>query len=347
MTALSEDLTSRERVLAALRCEEPDRVPYCELAIDRALAQKLMRWGAPTTQAANLEANTFSVEEAKAIASFLKLDNISYIMRAPTYAQKTVGKDGRLFYGDGLIPTRAELPMLELPDPHDDALYAEAEQFANEKGDYAACFVTRIGIFPTMLGLGLENFSIALYEDRSYVETVLDRYCDWTAVVAERVCQLGFDMFASTDDMAFKTAPFFSPAVFEELVLPRYQRVAEKISLPWVVHSDGNMLPFLDGLLSVGIAGFHPNEKGAMDICAVKRQYGKRLCLLGNVDLNILGMGTPAEVDAEVRWLIREIAPEGGYIASSGNSLAGYLQPENVIALSQAVQKYGRYPIEA
>ena len=37
-------MTSRERVLAALRRQEPDRVPYCELGTDRALAQKLLGW---------------------------------------------------------------------------------------------------------------------------------------------------------------------------------------------------------------------------------------------------------------------------------------------------------------
>ena len=38
-------MNSRERVLAALAGDEPDRVPYCELGVDRALAQKLMGWG--------------------------------------------------------------------------------------------------------------------------------------------------------------------------------------------------------------------------------------------------------------------------------------------------------------
>jgi uroporphyrinogen decarboxylase len=66
---------------------------------------------------------------------------------------------------------------------------------------------------------------------------------------------------------------------------------------------------------------------------------------MGNVDLNLLGMSTPAEVDEEVRGLIRDVAPGGGYIVSSGNSLASYLLPENVRAMSAAVQKYGRYPI--
>jgi uroporphyrinogen-III decarboxylase len=338
-------MTSRERVLTALRRREPDRVPYCELGVDRSLAQRLLGWGAPTTQASNLEANAYTVEEAKALAAFLGLDNLSYVLRAPVYARKEAGQDGRLFYGEGLITTEADLDRLELPDPHDDALYAGAEAFLRQKDDYSAWFVTRIGIFPTMLSLGTENFCLALYDNRAFVETVLDRYVDWIVVVAERVCRMGFDVFASTDDMAFNTAPFFSPAVFRDLVLPRYRRVAEKITLPWIIHSDGNILPFVPDLLSVGVIGLHPNEKGAVDIREVKRDYGNRVCVLGNVDLNLLGMGTADAVDREVRELIRDVGPGGGYIVTSGNSLAGYLLPENVMALSRAVHQYGRYPI--
>lgn len=338
-------MTSRERVRTALERREPDRVPYCELGVDRSLAQRLMGWGEPTTQASNLEANAYGIDEAKALAAFLGLDNLSYVLRAPVYAHKEAGRDGRLFYGAGLIETPADLPRIALPDPHDDALYAGAEAFLRHTGDYSAWFVTRIGIFPTMLSLGTEKFCLALYDDRAFVEAVLDRYVDWIVVVAERVCRMGFDVFASTDDMAFNTAPFFSPAVFRDLVLPRYRRVAEKIALPWIIHSDGNILPFVDDLLDIGVVGLHPNEKGAVDIRQVKRAYGTRACILGNVDLNLLGMGDPEAVDREVRDLIRDLGPGGGYIVTSGNSLAGYLLPENVIALSAAVRKYGRFPI--
>lgn len=343
-------MNSRERVLASLARQQPDRVPYCEFGIDPGLVRQLMDWQPPGEQSeslatACLEENLYSVAEARRIASFLKLDNISYVLRAPVYAHKGAGVDGRLFYGDGMIKTEADLPLIQLPDPHDDGLYAEAEQFAAQKGEYAACLVTRIGIFPTMLSMGLETFSLALYENRRFVETVLDLYSDWATVVAERACRIGFDVFVSTDDMAHKSGPFFSPTVFRDLVLPRYRRVAERVTLPWVVHTDGNVMAFLDDLIDVGIAGFHPVEKGAMDIRAVKRQYGDRLCLLGNVDLNILGMGSPGDVDREVRELIRDVGPGGGYIVTSGNSLASYLRPENVLALSNAVQKYGRYPL--
>jgi hypothetical protein len=113
------------------------------------------------------------IEEAKAIASRLHMDNISYVLRAPVYAHKMAGKDGRLFYGEGMIETRDDLSLIQLPDPYDDALYAEAEAFAAGKGEYAACLVTRIGIFPTFLGMGMENFGVALYEARPFVEEVL------------------------------------------------------------------------------------------------------------------------------------------------------------------------------
>jgi uroporphyrinogen decarboxylase len=82
-----------------------------------------------------------------------------------------------------------------------------------------------------------------------------------------------------------------------------------------------------------------------MDIRAVKRKYGQKICVIGNVDLNILAMGTPEETEREVRELIRDLGPGGGYMISSGNSLASYLKPECVLAMAQAIRKYGRYPI--
>ena len=236
--------------------------------------------------------------------------------------------------------------MIELPDPYNDEYYAGAEEFVKKKGEYPVAFVTRIGMFQTILGFGIQNFALALYDNRELVEKVLDIYFDWMAVVAERICQIGFDFFMTTDDFAFKTGLFFSPDVFKDLMVPRYRRVLEKVTIPWVLHSDGNIREAVDILIDLGVAGLHPNEKGAQDIRAMKRDYGDRICLLGNVDLNILGMGSPEEVDREVRELIRDVGPGGGYILTSGNSMASYLKPECILAMSQAVKKYGRYPID-
>jgi hypothetical protein len=101
MGGIAMTMTSRERVLTALQRNEPDRVPYCELGVDRALAQRLMNWGEPKTQAANLEGNAYTVEEAKALAAFLGLDNTSYVLRALSTRTRRRGETAGSSTGTG------------------------------------------------------------------------------------------------------------------------------------------------------------------------------------------------------------------------------------------------------
>lgn len=341
------EMSPGERVMAALRREEPDRVPHCELFVDVTMAEKLLgcKIGGEAT-GGSVRKNPYTAEQAKAVASFLGHDNIGFILRAQDYAKMQVGKDGRTFVGAGMIKTEADLEMIALPDATKDEFYKEAEAFVKQKGDFACHLSTRIGLSQTMLSLGLENFALLLHDNRRLVEKLLDIYFDWMVVVAGRINQLGFDFFWTTDDYAFKTGLFFSPADFRDLLFDRYKRVLAKIDIPWVLHSDGNIKESIPILLELGVTGLHPNEKGAMDIRKVKDEFGHRICVMGNVDLVLLGRGTPAEVDAEVRELIRTVGPGGGYIITSGNSLASYLKPENVVAMAEAVRKYGAYPIE-
>ncbi|UCF92659.1 MAG: hypothetical protein JSW39_00445 [Desulfobacterales bacterium] len=340
-------MSPRERVMAALGRQETDRIPHCELFVDVAMAEKLLGWklsGGAT--GGSVAKNPYTADQAKAVADFLGHDNIGFILRAPEYAQKEIGTEGRSFMHGGLIKTEADLGMIDLPDPQRDEFYKDAAEFVRQKGDYACHLSTRIGLVQTMLSLGIENFALLLYDNRPLVEKLLDIYFDWIVVVADRICQLGFDIFWTTDDFAFKTAMFFSPDDFRELLFDRYKRVLEKVSIPWVLHSDGNIKEALPILIELGVAGIHPNEKGAMDIAEVKREYGDQICVLGNVDLDLLGRGTPQEVEAEVRELIRTVGPGGGYIITSGNSLASYLKRENVVAMAEAIRKYGTYPIQ-
>lgn len=81
-----------------------------------------------------------------------------------------------------------------------------------------------------------------------------------------------------------------------------------------------------------------------MDIEAVKRDYGQRVCLIGNIDLHYtLTQGTPAEVKAEVKQRIATIGKGGGYMISSANSITSYCKVENVWAMVNAVRTYAPY----
>ena len=116
--------------------------------------------------------------------------------------------------------------------------------------------------------------------------------------------------------------------------------------MPFVLHSDGDIRPIMQDLLDCGFNAIHPIEPKAMDIKELKRDYGDKLCLIGNIDLAYtLTRGTPAEVEEEVKQRIRDIAPGGGYCVSSSNSIPGYVPVENYRAMIDAVRKYGTYPI--
>ena len=47
-------------------------------------------------------------------ADALGLDNLSYVLRAPVFARKIAGKDGRLYYGEGLVTSREDLGIIDL-----------------------------------------------------------------------------------------------------------------------------------------------------------------------------------------------------------------------------------------
>jgi len=190
--------------------------------------------------------------------------------------------------------------------------------------------------------MGFEGFSYALADDPEFVAEVFRRYGEWSAEVHTRLCRMGFDFIWAGGDIAYKTAPFFSPQVFREIILPALRPAAEAITLPWIYHSDGDLTPILDDLLSLGMNALHPFETGAMDMAAVKKHYGKRLCVVGNLDMDLLIRGTPEQNAAETKRLLREFGPGGGYIFSSSNTLSYGVRPENVLAVSRVIKGQGK-----
>jgi uroporphyrinogen decarboxylase len=73
----------------------------------------------------------------------------------------------------------------------------------------------------------------------------------------------------------------------------------------------------------------------------VKKRFGDQLCLIGNVDVDLLARGTPAEVREVVRRNIEVAGRNGGYIVGSGNSIPEYVNFQNYLAMLQATREYG------
>lgn len=320
-------MTSRERILTALKLGKPDKVPFIDV---------------PDIE---IEKAILGLEQYDRtdVANIFGMDAITYEgFFPPIYAKKNyIG--GKEFLIEGLIKDEDDLAMVKLPNPDGKAFYEDAKKFIDKyKGSgYALCARTRLGASAVLNSMGLDNFSYNLADETGVVEKLLDIYTQWSAKVIEHINELGFDFIWCFDDIAYKTGPMFSPQVFREVFLPRIKIPADACKLPWIYHSDGNLIPLIDELLSLGMDGLHPIEPGAMDIEHVKIKYGKQVCIIGNIDLHYtLTKGTIDEVEQEVKDRIEKIGNEGGYIISSSNSITSYCKVENVRAMINSISKY-------
>jgi len=78
-----------------------------------------------------------------------------------------------------------------------------------------------------------------------------------------------------------------------------------------------------------------------MDIGEVKTRYGDKLCLLGNVDVDILSRGTKEQIRSIVKDNVEKAGYNGGYCIGSGNSIPEYVKYENYLALLSAAREFG------
>ena len=340
-------MTSCERVLAALRREIPDRVPWMEGIVDDRLAGKLcgeeieVNWdiapdGTPVASGAYLS------EQQKKVCRALGKDNINYNAFAPVYAGRT-SLEGVVIVGEGLVHTRDDLGLMQFPDMDAPGFFDSAEEFVAHKEDYCAVACIRLGIGATIMTMGLEAFSYAMADDLELIVEIMEMYADWTVRIAPRLAEIGFDIFWAFDDVAFNSGPMFSPNFYRDTVLPIQQKAAAGLELPLIAHSDGDMMPIFEDWLKMGQVAIHPVQPDVMDIECIKAEYGDRICLVGNVFMDDLVHKEPADIQAQVKARIEKIGAGGGYIISSSNSLTADMKVENVRAMSEAIRMYGGY----
>jgi uroporphyrinogen decarboxylase len=198
--------------------------------------------------------------------------------------------------------------------------------------------------------MGMTTFAYSVVDAPELVHALVERLGSLHHEVVERVVGLpGVGALLVGDDLAYSGGLMVSPGFLRREVLPWYREVGQicrRHDLPYVFHSDGNVSEILDDLLDCGVNALHPIEPKCMDIARVKERYGGRLCVMGNIDLGYtLTLGTPAEVEEEVKLRLRQCGPGGGYILGASNSVPDYVPFTNYNAMREACLRYGGYPI--
>lgn len=191
--------------------------------------------------------------------------------------------------------------------------------------------------------MGIQRFCMALPLERELVERIFRRVSDLIlAEVQGMVRQEGVGAVWISDDLGFNSGTFISPDDLRLLVFPTYAeicRLARRRDLPVILHSCGNLHAILDELVACGINALHSLPPNLYDFKALKAEWGHKLCLLGNIDVDLLARGSEAEVRAAVRWVRDEVRPGGGIVLSSSNSITNYCKIENYLAMLDEARK--------
>ncbi len=373
-------MLSKERIIAALEHREGDRVPIGETGADWEIVETVL--GRPTYYRskwkewlAEWQGKRDDVVDSysRDIPELVRKLDWDFISVPPVPARRDhyqmpemlaeyTWKDekGRVFQ---YSPESGGHPlMLEGPEPTLESSDLEAaitidpsrleamKRVVAEIGD-THFVIARVpdGTFPWIETVGMEEFLMRMLTDKDFVARATDYFCRVSLAWIDAVCQLDIDGVMVATDYTDNHGLIMGPGPYREFVLPALVKAVEAVHKHgkyFIKHTDGNTWSILDSFVEIGIdawQGIQPRI--GMDMAELKKRYGGKLCFFGGVNCDTLVAGTPAEVEEETRYAMRHAGPGGGLVLTSGNTLQVGTRYENYLAMRQAAERYGRYPL--
>ncbi len=380
-------MTSRERVLAAINHQEPDRIPTAIWGgpygiVDEVYLQLVERFSLRDPVPAFRTGHTISYIDDR-VLDHLDTDT-RYVWPGlmPSSPRFESEDEPGLFYDSFGQTWKRALPyyyttegvlkeaeiddidrIVTWPDPQDPAWTVGVRERARMLKENTNAFViarqiTSHGPFQAACDLrDTQKFLMDLALNPAFVEALLSRIAntiDGLLKTMLTACGEYIDMIELPgDDYASNQSTIISPKMFRSHFKPILKRFVDTVKnyrsdLKVMFHSDGYITPLLADLIEIGVDVVHPLEPvEAMDLDQVKQDYGAQLAFLGSIDISHAMTGTPEDVANEVRRRINQLGPGGGYILAPSNHLQADVSPENIVTLFEEARKFGVYPLKS
>lgn len=384
------EMTSRQRVLAAIQHREPDRVPII-LGASNATGLKMKTYrrlaAAIGAEASDRylyewpELGTAALDETT--LERLGSDVRGVLDREPASvlaanADRPPHSDYINSWGSGATEVRPgewfpmvcplasattiaqieDHPWPDMDDPTRVAhVAAEAAALAAD-GRYAI-MATPWLLFPlerafAMQGMDTFLMNLALHPD--FAEALLWKIQDLCKILMGHFLEaLGpnVDIIKIGDDLGTQESLLMSPAMYRSILKPVHADyidfIKRRTDAAVFFHTDGDVFPLIDDFVAMGVDILNPIQTSAgkmSDLTTLATQWGERVTFCGAVDTHrILPAGSPDEVREEVRRVIGILAPGGGYMVSSVHTIMDDVPAGNILAMVDAVEEFGRYPL--
>jgi len=361
-------MNGKERIMIALQRGVPDLVPIWEMAYNEPSIIGIAKHFIAEAELPKPKLIMDMTSEEKfrligglmALVKGLDLDGVTAISLAPrTRLDQEHMKDalgvvyhlsdfGEPYPVDGPIRDALDLKNFQMRRSEDaDFLMLEVFRKAFPERAIAYHMPGTFKLSWTLRG-SMEKFLMDYLLNPELARALARMTTDYCFELIESAFRKGADFIVLEGDLAYNPGPLMSPKHYQEFIFPYHRELCEfahKCRGKIVKHSDGKLTPLVPFLLDAGFDGIHPIQPQCMDIGEIKKEFGKRACILGNIDCSfLLVFGTPEQVRQNVKETIALAAPGGGYIISSSNSIHPGCKPENYLAMVDAARRYGKYP---
>lgn len=347
-------MTRKERVMAAIRLKEADKVPKGEIWIEGSLANKLLGKEYP------LDYQHY--ERDKKVRELLDID----LINLGDWPSEDIGVDesgnikSRSLYGYEYVYNGRSKHIVKPPvDDIENANSYQVPDIKKVSGKIIEEFskntdlfvIGQIGGPVSMLDemFSMEDYMVYCLSNTKEMKILGEKVMEFEISKAKLFLDSGADAIFFADDIAFNSGPFLPPDIMSEIVYPFYHYVVKEIKkyrdVPVIFHSDGNLQKVMKNIVEAGFDVIHSLQPSAgMDIAQVKKEYGSDICLMGNIDLDyVMSYAAPEKVEEVVKRTIDIAAPGGGFILSTCNSLVASIPPENAFAMYETAESYGVY----
>lgn len=358
----ASEVTSHERVMAAIDFRTPDRLPRWDNL--HGVGDFLGRWRA----AKGMPDGALPEDYYKLDVAMVSSDEGPFASR-----QGVVGKDGAYeLFRDGwgrvfrqkpgeaffmetvetVLDDKANLDRLKFEDPAADSRYEGfIEETRRERAAGRLAFTKVGGIYCRTHFMRREDELLTdMVTDEGFCHELFNRVGDHLLNVGleelRRADSWGTGIWVY-DDFANSRAPMFSPAMWEKYLLPVYSRMLETWRAAGCkhcfMHSDGNIVPNMDNLLAAGFEGFNPLEpRAGIDLLELHKRYGRKIVFFGGIcNTKILPSGDKRKIEAHVRPLI-ELGREGGLVIGT-HTIGDDISIETYDSYISLLDKYANY----
>ena len=203
---------------------------------------------------------------------------------------------------------------------------------------------------------GMEAFllNMAMYPD--FARALLEKIAGYCKVLMGRFLnELGdnVDIIKIGDDLGTQESLMISPQMYRDLLMPIHADfidfIKARTSAKIFFHSCGDVFPLIEDFIDIGVDILNPiqTSSGKMsDLAALKKRFGRNIAFCGGIDSHrILPYGSVEEVRQEVHRVIDLLGTGGGTMIGAVHTVMDDVPPENVLAMVDAVEEFGHYPL--